>query len=635
MLPEKLILGNPTGMGVDRSQHIFIFHRADRKWSSDIPLPETCISSKTILMLDRESGKILNSWGDDLFIMPHGLTVDLDNNIWVTDVGLHQVFKFSHEGKLLMKFGDAKVSGSDSTHFFHPTDVAIANDGSFYVSDGYGNSRIMKFSSAGEYLFEWGKKGDQEGEFNLPHAIDLDDEGNVYVADRENSRVQVFTPTGKFINQWADESFGKINSVGYDKAGKGFVAVDCTSTGSEEEHYFSDLLLFDSSGTFLKKKDRDHFKKEGKDCWYHNVVVDDQGSIYITDIIGNKIKKFVHPLIAMIIFIFINTYLFGQIPANSLFSTQDPLHIQLSISTKDIRQSKRDSTYLSNMLYYGNVSGKLDSIKAGLKGRGNFRFKACYFAPLWIKIKKNNARGTVFEGNQKLKIILPCNSPESYNALILKEYLCYKLYEEITPYAFHTRLADIKLTVRDKRNKIYKLKGILLEDIDEVATRFHAKSLSQVFLSPSVINDTTAVRFELFQYMISNTDWSLVHQHNIKLIVQDKTKIIPLIYDFDMSGLVDAPYAVVSQVDGESLDVKSVTDRLYRGYCRSPETMQFVRQEYISKKEKLLALSDQLEGQLADKEIKDIKNYLGDFFSILQDDRLFKTFVLNKCRAIH
>lgn len=103
--------------------------------------------------------------------MLHGLTVDKENNVWVTDVALHQIFKFSHEGKLLMKLGVAKTPGNDSIHFNLPTDVAVANDGSFYVSDGYGNSRVVKFSKEGKYIFEWGEKGNQR--VNLTHHMGL------------------------------------------------------------------------------------------------------------------------------------------------------------------------------------------------------------------------------------------------------------------------------------------------------------------------------------------------------------------------------------------------------------------------------------------------------------------------------
>lgn len=274
-------------MCIDTNQHIFIFHRADRTWPPSGQMHDSYISSKTILMLDRDTGKILNSWGEGLFIMPHGLTVDMENNLWVTDVGLHQVFKFSHKGKLLMKIGEAKVPGNNSTHFNLPTDVAVKKDGSFYVSDGYGNSRVVKFSLTGEYLFEWGKKGNKEGEFNLPHAIDLDNEENIYVADRENNRVQIFDPEGEFINQWADDSFGKISSVVFDKEKKGFVAADYT-TSSSDMVMGSEIILFSSSGNFITKLEM----KEGLKCWYHNVAIDNQENIYVTDILGNTIQKF-------------------------------------------------------------------------------------------------------------------------------------------------------------------------------------------------------------------------------------------------------------------------------------------------------------------------------------------------------
>ena len=102
-------LSQPTGIGIDNADHIFIFHRTGRKWTT--PFPDSLISQNTILELDNESGKIINSWGANHFIMPHGLTVDKENNIWVTDVALHQIFKFSHDGKLLMKLGVAKVPG--------------------------------------------------------------------------------------------------------------------------------------------------------------------------------------------------------------------------------------------------------------------------------------------------------------------------------------------------------------------------------------------------------------------------------------------------------------------------------------------------------------------------------------------
>jgi len=121
---------------------VFVFHRA-RFLGHD---KTHAIVSPTILCLDGASGKLLASWGENRFLEPHGLRVDAHDNVWVTDRALQQVFKFSHDGKLLLTIGTERVAGVDATHFDKPTDIAFASDGSFYVSDGYGNNRVAKFS---------------------------------------------------------------------------------------------------------------------------------------------------------------------------------------------------------------------------------------------------------------------------------------------------------------------------------------------------------------------------------------------------------------------------------------------------------------------------------------------------------
>jgi hypothetical protein len=335
-----------------------------------------------------------------------------------------------------------------------------------------------------------------------------------------------------------------------------------------------------------------------------------------------------------IIFIFSFTLLFGQTESDSLFASGIPLHIALSVSFDKVRNSKKDSTYLKEKLYYQNFAGIMDSMDAGIKGRGNFRLKECYYPPLWMKLKKSDAKGTVFEGNKKLKIVLPCDNRQSSNALIVREFLCYKLYEEISPYAFKTRLADIDLTERGKsKNKTTSIKGIFIEDVDKTAARLHAQPLKNIRLMPGHLNDTSAARFELFQYLISNTDWSVPYQHNSKLFVINTNNVFSIPYDFDMSGIVDAPYAVVSEVNGELLDISHVTERLYRGYCHPADAMEYVRKEFLAKEEKLMSIPDLLKGYLPDKEIKSIKNYMEEFFDTMKDTRSFKYHILDKCRS--
>jgi len=287
-LPTDFLVSPVSGVGVDNQQNIFIFQRTGRKWTE--PFPDSLISSNTIFLLDRVTGNILNSWGSNLFIMPHGITIDKDNNVWVADVGLHQIFKFSHEGNLLLKFGVAKTPGNDSTHFNLPTDIAIANDGSFYVSDGYGNSRVVKFSKEGKYQFEWGKKGDKSGEFNTPHMIDLDSHGNVYVADRENNRIQKFDANGIYLKEWKNNAAKQLYAVAIDKFNNNIFAVDLLKV-NDSISKGSDIILFDSTMTLLSRFGRSG-SYTGAALDFHDIAVDDEENIYACQTGGKKVYKF-------------------------------------------------------------------------------------------------------------------------------------------------------------------------------------------------------------------------------------------------------------------------------------------------------------------------------------------------------
>jgi hypothetical protein len=334
------------------------------------------------------------------------------------------------------------------------------------------------------------------------------------------------------------------------------------------------------------------------------------------------------------LFMFAAVHALAQTNGDSLFDIKEPLKVQLNLAIKQVGKSKEDTIYISHLLYYWNSNGTYDSMKVGIKGLGNFRLQQCYFPPLWVMLEKKQSKKTLFEGNKKLKLVLPCIHTNSSNVLILREYLCYKLYEEVTPYAFKTRLVNIELTEqRGKNKKIYNQKGIFIEDPDKTAKRFDAKRVKDAELNSAELNDTSALRFDLFQFMISNTDWSKSFQHNCKLIYQ-KPNYIPIPYDFDMSGFVNAPYAVVSQIGNESLPIQSVKERYYRGDCRSKETTEYVRQEFLAKEEKFLSIPDELEEELSDKEINNIKKYLKEFFTILRNDKSFKNEVLNRCRQL-
>lgn len=287
-LPENIVLGNPAGLGIDSHNNLVVFHRANQVVGGSAPLKK--IQQNTVLTIDSRSGEVINQWGANRFLLPHGLTVDGEDNVWVTDIGLQQVFKFSKDGKLLMTLGEAKAAGNDSTHFDRPTDVAVVPDGSFYVSDGYGNSRVIKFSPDGRFLFQWGKKGNAPGEFNLPHSVHLDEQGNVYVADRANDRVQKFDADGNFLSLWQDPYPGEVYAVALDNQKQHLFATDYVTVndtlvkGSDIFRFGLDLnkeMEFGRTGSY-----------EGPLTQYHDIVLDSEGNLYVGDILKNRIQKF-------------------------------------------------------------------------------------------------------------------------------------------------------------------------------------------------------------------------------------------------------------------------------------------------------------------------------------------------------
>ncbi len=285
-LPESHVLGLCAGVGVDAQNRVFVFHRSGRVWSN--PFPKETIATPTVSVFDGATGRLLTTWGAHRFIMPHGLTVDQEGSLWLTDVGLHQVFKCSPEGEVLLTLGEAGVPGSDATHFNLPTDVAVLADGSFYVSDGYKNTRVMKCTADGGFEFEWGTKGNGPGEFNLPHGIVVDAQGRVIVCDRENERLQVFTAKGTFLHEWKGPQFGKPYGIEIGPDGHLFVI----DGGSPSLQQRGKAVELNSTGQVI-----DTFGSYGKAAGQfqlgHDIAVGPDGAIYVAEGAGARVQKFV------------------------------------------------------------------------------------------------------------------------------------------------------------------------------------------------------------------------------------------------------------------------------------------------------------------------------------------------------
>ena len=311
-----------------------------------------------------------------------------------------------------------------------------------------------------------------------------------------------------------------------------------------------------------------------------------------------------------------------------LFQDDEPLSIRLEYSFKEIIKSNSDTIYFPSVLYYSSDNQHWDSVRIGLRGRGKFRRENCFFTPIRIKIDKDDAKRTLFQGNRNLKLVLPCRTGPQYNDLVLREYMCYQMYEPLTPYTFKTRL--LNATVADlggKQKKIYDVKAFFIEDDDVAARRYNGRAIDDN-LHPRQINDTCSLRFDFFEYMIANTDWSSTFQHNSKTI-RIGNKFVPIAYDFDMAGFVNASYAQPNP----TLAIGSVRERLYRGYCRDENVAQFVRTNFIETMPSVFEALNRFESNFDPKEFTKMKKYIQEFFDVLNDDKLFRSKILASCRT--
>ena len=244
-------------------------------------------------------GQFVRTWGKGLFVDPHHLRIDGEGNIWVADFGGHVVQKYTPEGKLLLTLGTPGESGDDETHFFRPTDMAITPEGDVFITDGYGNRRIVHFNRQGRYVKSWGSYGSEPGQFVLPHAIALDSKGLLYVADRNSGRIQIFDQQGNFIDQWENI----IMPWGISINAQDEIWV-CGSSphwwyrdGAYKEYKDQVFVRFSTDGRVrqvysipLGEKDN---LKPGDGIGVHCIAQDSNGNLYVGDIYGERAQKFV------------------------------------------------------------------------------------------------------------------------------------------------------------------------------------------------------------------------------------------------------------------------------------------------------------------------------------------------------
>jgi DNA-binding beta-propeller fold protein YncE len=262
-LPAGVNFGECSGVSVDQQDNVWVFHRG--------PSP--------VMQFDK-NGKLLRKWGDGLIKSSHGIEADPEGNIWTVDVDAHVVLKLTQNGRVQMVIGRGAGTDDSKDAFNRPTGIVFAPNGDFFVSDGYVNSRVVKFNREGDYVTHFGRKGTGDGEFNLVHDVALDASGRLYVADRTNERIQIFDQSGRFLGKWTN--LGAPWGLHY---------------ASKENA----LYMADGKNNRILKLNLDgqvqgvlgsYGRTQGKLDFAHHIAVDSEGSVYVVEIKNWRVQKF-------------------------------------------------------------------------------------------------------------------------------------------------------------------------------------------------------------------------------------------------------------------------------------------------------------------------------------------------------
>lgn len=337
--------------------------------------------------------------------------------------------------------------------------------------------------------------------------------------------------------------------------------------------------------------------------------------------------------ISLLLFFLIGTLeLISQNP-KKLFRTDSILNLTIEMPMKDVISDIVERKEHEANLFYMNPDGSRSDHKIKVMVRGKTRAKkvTCKFPPLSLNFKKKELKGSLFAGQNKLKLVTHCKSADYFENYIKREYTVYKLYQHINPYSFNVRLCKITYVDLNEKTKTMIHYGFLIEDIKDVAKRNDMEVFKGPIRNQEVLNKEELDKLALFQFMIGNLDWSIPKRHNIKIIKNNSSKYLPIAvpYDFDYSGMVDTPYAIPP----EGIDISDVKSRVFRGLCRElgyGKTIQYYKTIRPELKAELDGIS-----YLSDKAKKEMIDYFNSFYKVLNDPAYIDKNIDKACRAKH
>lgn len=314
-----------------------------------------------------------------------------------------------------------------------------------------------------------------------------------------------------------------------------------------------------------------------------------------------------------------------------LFASHETLELRIEANFDKIhKERKENAKYYPATLRVEGPDGTEQELELKIKTRGIFRLKRniCPDPPLMLNFPKTKLEGTLFEGQNKLKLVTHCRDNDEFEQNTLEEYLIYRTYNLLTDASFRVRLARVTyVDLRGEDDDVVRY-GFVIEDEDALAERLGGKIAKAREAPPGLLSDEESALVAVFEYMIGNTDFSVVFFHNIKLVQSAMGAYFPVPYDYDWSGLVEADYAQPHSQYG----TRSVRDRVYRGFCRPAVDFALIYEPFQQNREAILSLFANQEG-LSERNREKGRFYLEDFFQILDDPGKAQWEIVGTCRA--
>lgn len=324
---------------------------------------------------------------------------------------------------------------------------------------------------------------------------------------------------------------------------------------------------------------------------------------------------------------------------DSLFQSADsstPLPIQISAPFTTIdRQRDKTEVYHHALVSYLDDRGNSVSLEVKLQPRGNFRLQrdTCRYSQLWVDFDKDEVAGTLFEHQNRLKLVLQCRSPERYREYLVREKIAYDMFNLISDNSLRTRLLEVTYVDTDRGRENRTQLAFFVEHQNRLAEHRQMEVVKERQISLASLDPAQANRVDLFMLMIANTDYSMLTAeegsccHNSKLLQDASGRNFPVPYDFDGSGLVNADYADPNP----ALPIRSNRQRLYRGFCRNDDVLAANIRLFLDQKDNMLALLSSSPHLDASSKQRDL-DYLGEFFAVLSDEDDTRNTIVRHCR---